>query len=504
MTEKTASTKRVLFVHPDLGIGGAERLVIDAAVGLQSRGHRITVLTSYRDTNHCFDEARDGTLDVRVRGDRLFPQSFAGRFSILFAILRQIALVFSIALFSSELKTIAPDIIFVDQLSVCVPLFRYFYPRARVLFYGHYPDRLLVKPEKGIKGALKRGYRVPFDATEGWSTGCADSIVVNSNYTRSIYRKTFDWPRSRELKVIYPCVNTKDAHADGPTGPLWPGKKVLLSINRFEGKKNLALAIKAYAGLTAAERGGARLVMAGGYDPNNAENAATHRSLQALADSLGLTHATFKPQNTQVTDMSTDDVDVLFLLSIPQALKERLLQAAWILIYTPTDEHFGIVPLEAMLARTPVLATNTGGPLETIYDGRTGWLRSPDKIEPWTDVLRKPLIPSTREELTKMGHKGQDRVLAEFSETKMIDSLQEEMERMVLDKKERPKIMPEVVFALLFTTSIAIPSGILATYVMFWAMNLEEQKMLREAAENATSVLTEAATAAVISVREEL
>jgi alpha-1,3/alpha-1,6-mannosyltransferase len=54
--------RRIVFVHPDLGIGGAERLVIDAAVGLQSAGHKVTILTSYRDTSHCFDEARDGAL----------------------------------------------------------------------------------------------------------------------------------------------------------------------------------------------------------------------------------------------------------------------------------------------------------------------------------------------------------------------------------------------------------------------------------------------------------
>ena len=55
-----AGKKSIVFVHPDLGIGGAERLVIDAAVGLQSSGHKVTILTSYRDKNHCFDEARDG------------------------------------------------------------------------------------------------------------------------------------------------------------------------------------------------------------------------------------------------------------------------------------------------------------------------------------------------------------------------------------------------------------------------------------------------------------
>jgi alpha-1,3/alpha-1,6-mannosyltransferase len=52
--------EHVIFFHPDLGIGGAERLVIDAAVGLQSRGHKVTIFTSYCDPNHCFDEARDG------------------------------------------------------------------------------------------------------------------------------------------------------------------------------------------------------------------------------------------------------------------------------------------------------------------------------------------------------------------------------------------------------------------------------------------------------------
>ena len=51
---------RVAFFHPDLGIGGAERLVIDAAVGLQNRGHIVTIFTSYCDPKHCFDEARDG------------------------------------------------------------------------------------------------------------------------------------------------------------------------------------------------------------------------------------------------------------------------------------------------------------------------------------------------------------------------------------------------------------------------------------------------------------
>jgi len=56
----TEYAQHTVFIHPDLGIGGAERLVVDAAVALQNRGHRVTIFTSHCDPRHCFDEARDG------------------------------------------------------------------------------------------------------------------------------------------------------------------------------------------------------------------------------------------------------------------------------------------------------------------------------------------------------------------------------------------------------------------------------------------------------------
>ena len=59
-TTMTSKPQNIVFFHPDLGIGGAERLVIDAAVGLQNLGHKVTIFTSHRDPRHCFDEARDG------------------------------------------------------------------------------------------------------------------------------------------------------------------------------------------------------------------------------------------------------------------------------------------------------------------------------------------------------------------------------------------------------------------------------------------------------------
>lgn len=208
-----------------------------------------------------------GTLDVRVRGNTLIPPSIYGRFSILCAILRQLHLVLQISLFTSELSSLQPHIFFVDQLSACIPLLRVLYPKTRILFYCHFPDKLLAQKERGVLGWLKNLYRMPFDWLESWSTGCSDEIVVNSKFTREVFGKAFPGLRYRVPEVVYPCVDAKEKEeqdgVDGLERPLWEGKKVILSINRFERKKDVGLAIRAYAGLSETERKGTRLVIAG-------------------------------------------------------------------------------------------------------------------------------------------------------------------------------------------------------------------------------------------------
>ena len=67
----------VVFLHPDLGIGGAERLVVDAALALKSKGHKVHIVTAHHDPGHCFAETRDGTLPVTAVGDWL-PRSIFG------------------------------------------------------------------------------------------------------------------------------------------------------------------------------------------------------------------------------------------------------------------------------------------------------------------------------------------------------------------------------------------------------------------------------------------
>lgn len=50
------ATMKVTFLHPDFGIGGAERLVLDAAIALRNKGHRVHIVTNYFSRDHCFPE----------------------------------------------------------------------------------------------------------------------------------------------------------------------------------------------------------------------------------------------------------------------------------------------------------------------------------------------------------------------------------------------------------------------------------------------------------------
>ncbi|KAI9809168.1 MAG: hypothetical protein M1825_002459 [Sarcosagium campestre] len=426
--------RNIVFLHPDLGIGGAERLVVDAAVGLQKRGHKVTIFTSHCDPRHCFEEARDGTLDVRVRSTTLIPANLFGRLAILCAILRQIYLVLAIS-WSGELASLRPDVFFVDQLSACIPLLRLLQlPDARVLFYCHFPDKLLASR----RGWLKKAYRLPFDWVEACTTGTADRLLVNSRFTRGVFGEAFPSLKYKQPGVVYPCVATDIKESgDGPQeeeAALWDGKKVVLSINRFERKKNVALAVRAFYGLSSEVRSGARLVIAGGYDIRVHENVSYHDELVRLAESLGLRTATAK---TIVSALNVpSDIDVLFLLSVPSSFKTTLLRSARLLVYTPANEHFGIVPLEAMLAGVPVLAASSGGPLETVVPDQSGWLKDADDVQGWTGVMLHVLSVMGLEDRQRMKEFGQKRVRDEFSEAKMAERLEDEMSLMFQTPRE--------------------------------------------------------------------
>lgn len=202
-------------------------------------------------------------------------------------------------------------------------------------------------------------------------------------------------------------------------------------------------------------------VTTGGYDNRVQENVQYHKELDTLATALGLQTATSK---TVISALSIpDSIDVLFLLSVPTAFRDTLLSQAKLLLYTPVNEHFGIVPVEAMHAGIPVLASNTGGPLETIVEGETGWLRDANKVDDWTSVMDKALYGLDQEKAQRMAVAGKTRVEDEFSLRAMGDRLEENIGEM-LRSERRPFNGSQQLLMLLSL------SGVLLSVLAFWAI----------------------------------
>ena len=438
---------KVSFLHLDLGIGGAERLVVDAATQCQELGYQVQIYTTHHDITHCFPETleKDKRASfVHVFGDWLPRYIDVGmltgsgigsgreewgsnsnsnrRFVALCGITRMLYLA-TVFIFNhiftlhDEAAECDAHIVFLDGLSVPIPLLAMFgFP---VLFYCHFPDRYLspINLEKreisGIVPWCKRCYRDVVDILEDISMAQAVIVAVNSEFTASVCRESFSFLRNKEqeskLVTIYPAVSCsttdinsdRDEHGDvSLLGYCNDYDHVFVSLNRYERKKKLELAINAFKifieNYNQKETlGRMLLVVSGGYDEVVEENVSYYKELAALVQSLNL-----------------NDV-IVFRRSISNEERIALMKRATALLYTPDREHFGIVPIEAMSLGTAVIAVASGGPLETIKDGVTGFLV---KQEPHEFAAAMYKIASKDNKCNEyMGKAGKERVKALFS-----------------------------------------------------------------------------------------
>lgn len=81
--------------------------------------------------------------------------------------------------------------------------------------------------------------------------------------------------------------------------------------------------------------------------------------------------------------------NIQFLGEVTDDEKWKLLKGAKGFIFPSEMEDFGIAPVEAMAAGTPVIALGQGGPLETIIEGKTGIFFSERSPESLVDAVKK-------------------------------------------------------------------------------------------------------------------
>lgn len=77
----------------------------------------------------------------------------------------------------------------------------------------------------------------------------ADLICVNSRFTKEVVRRTFPQLNDRHLYVLYPTINECffDEVSPFEINEIPPiAKHIFLSLNRYERKKNIRLALEAF------------------------------------------------------------------------------------------------------------------------------------------------------------------------------------------------------------------------------------------------------------------
>lgn len=199
-----------------------------------------------------------------------------------------------------------------------------------------------------------------------------------------------------------------------------------------------------------------RLVLAGGYDPRLADNVECLGGLLKLCEEMGLSWEVVSPKGVpdiplpgKRDNKSVDGVNkqVLFVLNFSNDQRAHLLTAASTraLLYTPQNEHFGIVPVEAMVCGVPVVACDSGGPMESVLDPdrlgqegagreqekstRTGYLLPPTPSL-WTQALLSILELSPEERVT-MGSAARSRVTDMFSLESMTKGMEDALARAI-------------------------------------------------------------------------
>ena len=216
------------------------------------------------------------------------------------------------------------------------------------LAYIHTPPRFLygfdqetsVDRMNPLEKFLAGVWKVYLRYRDQRSVKTIDRIFSNSKNVQARVKKIY----GRDSEVLYPPVETARFAGTPRDGGYW------IVVSRLGEYKKIDLVVKAFNEL------GLPLKVVG-----------SGPQLQYLRQ--------IAKENVEILGRKSDD-----------DTKELLLNARAFIF--PTDEDFGIAPLEAMAAGKPVLAYGKGGSLETILPGKTGEFFSEQSVGAITEAVK--------------------------------------------------------------------------------------------------------------------
>lgn len=300
------------------------------------------------------------------------------------------------------LDEIGPDIIFpqVFPANYWGFLYKKHNPEIPCIWYVHDLNAFVhdLRVIDGLPNPMRFFAGVSNPLMKGIDThlvSCADYVLVNSRFTAEQSRKIYGISGNQ---VIYPGVDLTEF-------PSYPAEKedYVLCVSRLTRFKRIDLVLSAIS-----------LLKQKGID----------KKLVIVGDGEEKEHLLVQTQRLGLKD------SVTFTGKLSRDLLISYYARAQCVVFPSVDEPFGIVPIEAQAAWTPVIAARSGGPMESIIDGESGFLVKPGSVEEITDKIL--YLSKNKEAAKSMGISARKNVSAVFSWEKASEQLLEVFTRYAL------------------------------------------------------------------------
>ena len=366
---------RIAFVHPGMDVkGGAENIIVWLADGLGRRGHDVRVFTENYKPEYWPREMTE-RLDVAKMPSLLFGRFGKSERLRCWERERQLARMlegFDVAVgqhFPSYYWAIRARERAAGAWKVvwlCQEPMRRLYADVTDMHLvnflkfappGSENDHLWSAAQERMRRMKRHGRRFARDARNiRWDLHASreiDLVLANSAFTALNVRQVFRTrPQVCHLGIPLP-----------PEAEYVRGEYAAV-LTTLAVRKNVPTIIRAMHRLVAVRgRKDIRLRIAG-QGPDRA-------ALDQLAAELGV------------------GANVEFTGPLPDANLPEFFRRARVVIYVPLDEPFGLVPLEALAAKTPVVVSDHGGPAEIIEHGVTGLHVNPFDAAAIADAVEK-------------------------------------------------------------------------------------------------------------------
>jgi len=227
-----------------------------------------------------------------------------------------------------------------------VPVFCLCFTPLRPAFDPHYQGRYLERagnsgPRKLLLGATMGLFRA-IDR-RAWAH-YRHVFAISEEVRKRILRGGLCPPE--KVTVAYPGIDLSQIVPGGGY------ERYFLVASRIMWTKNIELAIRSFQEFRRRrpDHAGFRLVIAGFVDAKS------------------------RPYIAHLREMAGAAAGIEFVESPSDARLFDLYRRAYAVLYTPFNEDWGLVPLEAMAFEKPILAVDRGGPRETVRHGETGFL----------------------------------------------------------------------------------------------------------------------------------